>query len=77
MISSTEELREFSGRLVQAPWVGLDTEADSLHAYPEKLCLLQVAIPGEAVLIDPLADIHLEPLWEALDEREMIFHAAD
>ena len=61
----------------QAPWVGLDTEADSLHAYPEKLCLLQVAIPEEAVLIDPLADIHLEPLWEALDDREIIFHAAD
>lgn len=77
MISSTEELKEFANRLRQAPWVGLDTEADSLHAYPEKLCLLQLAIPGEAVLIDPLADLHLEPLWEALDDREIIFHAAD
>lgn len=77
VISSTEELKEFAVRLRHAPWVGLDTEADSLHAYPEKLCLLQVAIPGEAVLIDPLADLHLEPLWEALDEREIIFHAAD
>jgi len=77
VISDTEQLREFAARLRQAPWVGLDTEADSLHAYPEKLCLLQVAIPDEAVLIDPLADIHLEPLWEALDDREIIFHAAD
>jgi ribonuclease D len=77
VISSTGELNEFASRLRQAAWVGLDTEADSLHAYPEKLCLLQVAIPGEAVLIDPLADLHLEPLWSALDDREIIFHAAD
>ena len=77
VISSTEELKDFADRLREAPWVGLDTEADSLHAYPEKLCLLQLAIPGEAVLIDPLADLHLEPLWEALDDREVIFHAAD
>lgn len=77
VISTTSELKDFAARLRQAPWVGLDTEADSLHAYPEKLCLLQVAIPDEAVLIDPLADLHLEPLWEALDDREVIFHAAD
>lgn len=57
--------------------MAIDTEADSLHAYPEKLCLLQIAIEGEAVLVDPLADVHLEPLWEAFDGREMILHAAD
>ena len=77
VIDGTEQLRELGTRVRQAAWVALDTEADSLHAYPEKLCLLQLAIPGEAVLIDPLADIHLEPLWGALDEREVIFHAAD
>lgn len=77
VIDGMETLRALSGRVRQAAWVALDTEADSLHAYPEKLCLLQLAIPGEAALIDPLADLHLEPLWEALDEREVIFHAAD
>ena len=77
VISTSEELKEFASRLRHAAWVALDTEADSLHAYPEKLCLLQIAIPGEAVLVDPLADLHLEPLWSALDDREIIFHAAD
>lgn len=77
MISTTEELRELAARVRHAPWVALDTEADSLHAYPEKLCLLQLAIPDGSVLVDPLADLHLEPLWEALDHREIIFHAAD
>lgn len=77
VIHTAEELKEFSVRVSTAPWVAVDTEADSLHAYPEKLCLLQVAIPGEERLIDPLADIHLEPVWEAFDHHEIIFHAAD
>ena len=77
VIDNAVELNGFAARVHAAPWVAVDTEADSLHAYPEKLCLLQVAIPGEERLVDPLADIHLEPLWEAFDRHEIIFHAAD
>jgi ribonuclease D len=77
VIDTAVELGEFAARVSAAPWVSVDTEADSLHAYPEKLCLLQVAIPGEERLVDPLADMHLEPLWEAFDRHEIIFHAAD
>lgn len=77
LISTTAELQQLSAEVRQAPWIALDTEADSLHAYPEKLCLVQLAIPGKEVLVDPLADLHLEPLWDALENRELIFHAAD
>jgi ribonuclease D len=55
----------------------LDTEADSLHAYPAKLCLLQFSIPGADELVDPLADIDLAPLWETLRERELLLHGSD
>ncbi len=77
VIESGSELRELASRVATAPWVGIDTEADSLHSYPEKMCLLQLAIPGEVQLVDPLADFHLEPLWEAFDRHELILHAAD
>ncbi len=77
MIETGSELRELAARVAAAPWVGIDTEADSLHSYPEKMCLLQLAIPGEVQLVDPLADVHLEPLWEAFDRHELILHAAD
>lgn len=77
MISTTAELRELASRVSESDWVALDTEADSLHAYPEKLCLLQVGVPGGEFLVDPLADLHLEPLWEAMDDHCIIFHAAD
>jgi len=77
VISTAADLQDFAARVHAAPWVAVDTEADSLHAYPEKLCLIQVAIPGEERLVDPLADLHMEPLWEAFDRHELILHAAD
>ncbi|HTH46890.1 MAG TPA: HRDC domain-containing protein [Candidatus Limnocylindria bacterium] len=77
MIQTAAELSELAARIHDAPWVGIDTEADSLHAYPEKLCLLQIAIPEGAYLVDPLADLHLEPIWEAFDKHELILHASD
>ena len=57
--------------------VALDTEADSLHSYFEKLCLIQLSLPGENYLIDPLAGISLQPLFDLLAERELLLHGAD
>ena len=54
MIDRETTLAGFLPNLRSAPWVALDTEADSLHCYPEKLCLLQISIPEHDVLVDPL-----------------------
>ena len=77
MIDSDEKLSEFLVRLRQSAWVALDTEADSLHAYPEKLCLLQITTPSGDELIDPLTRINLEPLLAALTQHELIMHGSD
>ena len=77
MIDTTEKLAEFLPRLRDAGWGAIDTEADSLHAYPEKLCLLQISVPNEDLLVDPLAGFELEPLLEVLRARELILHGAD
>jgi len=58
-------------------WVAVDTEADSLHAYPEKLCLLQFSLESGDYLVDSLAGLDLSPLLDALRNRELIFHGAD
>jgi ribonuclease D len=58
-------------------WVAVDTEADSLHAYPEKLCLLQFSVETGDFLVDTLAGLDLSPLLNALRNRELIFHGAD
>lgn len=57
--------------------VCLDTEADSLHHYHEKLCLLQVACGGRFALVDPLAVTDVSPLLALLDRYELWFHGAD
>ncbi len=77
MIRDAQQLTAFLPQLRTAEWVTLDTEADSLHAYPEKLCLLQLSLPGRDVLIDPLAALDLRPLLAELRHRELILHGGD
>ena len=57
--------------------VAVDTEADSLHCYREKLCLLQLSIPGHDFVIDPLALSNLDSLAAVLKPREIVLHGAD
>ncbi len=61
----------------QSSWAAVDTEADSLHHYFEKLCLVQVSIPGEDYLIDPLCSLNLSPLVEVLNPKTILMHGAD
>jgi ribonuclease D len=77
VIDTEEKLVEFLPELRAADWVSLDTEADSLHAYPEKVCLIQISIAGKDVLVDPLAEVKLDPLLDALNAHELIMHGAD
>jgi len=77
VIDTDDKLAGFLPGLRKAKWVALDTEADSLHAYPEKLCLIQISIEGQDELIDPLAQIDLAPVIEELARHEMIMHGAD
>ena len=77
MIDTAEKLAEWVPRIRAADWLALDTEADSLHAYPEKLCLIQISFPGADELIDPLASADLSGFLDALGGRELILHGAD
>jgi len=77
VIDSVSKLEQILPELTAAPWLAVDTEADSLHSYPEKLCLLQVSYPDHDELVDTLADIDLQPLWDTLQPRELILHGAD
>jgi ribonuclease D len=77
VIDSDAKLDGFLSELSGADWVALDTEADSLHAYPEKVCLIQVSLAGGDQLIDPLAPTGLERLWTELKKHELILHGAD
>jgi ribonuclease D len=77
VINSDGKLAEILPELQSADWVAMDTEADSLHAYPEKLCLIQISTARHDHLVDPLAEIDLTPLWPTLKKHQLILHGAD
>jgi ribonuclease D len=77
VIDSEQKLAAYLPVLLAADWVALDTEADSLHAYPEKVCLIQISTASGDRLVDPLARLKLAPLLNALSGHELIMHGAD
>jgi len=50
VIAGTRELASLISLIEAADRVALDTEADSLHSYREKLCLLQISVPHAVIL---------------------------
>jgi ribonuclease D len=79
-IRTPEELRALAESLRGAAAVAIDTEADSLHHYPGKLCLVQIAsAEGAAHLVDPLALPTLAALGPLCADPATvkILHAAD
>ncbi len=77
VIDTQAKLEAFLPVLKAAEWLAIDTEADSLHSYPEKVCLIQISTAAGDWLVDPLADMDIDPFLDALVGRELIFHAAD
>jgi ribonuclease D len=61
--------------------IALDTEADSMHSYFHKVCLIQVSANGHNMVIDPLAigpdDLVL--LWNVVGDPAIpvLMHGAD
>src|SRR5258706_557326 len=77
VIETHQKRKDFVPQLRSTEWIAIDTEADSLHAYPERLCLIQVSVPGSDELLDPLASVDLNPVFELFRKHELILHGAD
>lgn len=57
--------------------VYFDLEADSMHHYHAKICLMQVLAKGTCWLVDPLARLDVQPLRAALAHKPLIGHGLD
>lgn len=82
-LTTTQDLAAFCEAAHDQPYVTVDTEFLRERTYYSKLCLLQLALPGEgdenAVLVDPLAEgLSLEPLYALFRDTNVVkvFHAA-
>jgi ribonuclease D len=79
LITTTDALAAACGRLARHSYVTVDTEFLRETTYYPKLCLVQLAAPEEAVLVDPLADgINLDPFLDLMADPNVVkvFHSA-
>jgi ribonuclease D len=88
LIATSAQLTELLEKIEPVDRVAIDTEADSLHCYREKLCLLQVSLPAAVsdrgydnaardYIVDPLAALDLASLCAVLAQKEIVLHGAD
>ncbi len=79
LVTQQSQLAAMLQHLRGQPSIAVDTEADSLYAYREKVCLIQISIPDADYLIDPLARLDLHPIGPLLANPRIqkVFHAAE
>jgi ribonuclease D len=73
IVDSTAGLVELAKELENAPYIALDTEFMRDSTYWPKLCLIQIAAPGVAAIIDPLAEgLDLAPFFELVKNPKIV-----
>ncbi len=79
MITSTADLVAHVDDWADKALLAIDTESNSLHAYREQVCLIQLSTRDQDFIIDPLHVENLDPLGKLLADPqiEIVFHAAD
>ena len=79
LIQSAEGFAKLVGDLKKQAHIAVDTESNSLHAYHERVCLIQFSTPERDYILDPLALEDLSPLAPIFSNPriEKIFHAAE
>lgn len=76
-VDSPAGVAEMVAHLRGQPQVALDTEADNLHHYETRVCLMQLSAGGRQFIVDTLAGLDLRPLFAELAARPLIMHGSD
>ncbi|MEO8612813.1 MAG: HRDC domain-containing protein [Chloroflexota bacterium] len=71
--------RDLVRQLSTEPLIAIDTESNSLYAYRERVCLVQISTRSADYIIDPLRIADMTPLGSLLADPkiEKVFHAAE
>src|SRR5689334_23690464 len=78
-IDRQETFDAVAGDIASQSVIAVDTEADSLHSYFDKVCLIQISIPEHDYVVDPLARVDLSRFGKVLADPAVtkILHGAD
>ena len=77
LVTDAAGVEQIAARARAAGRCAIDTEFFWERTYAPVLCLVQIAVDGEVVLIDPLAGAPLEPIAELIADPavEILMHA--
>ena len=78
-IDNVHDLESLANRLSKQKVIAVDIEADSLHHYAPKICLIQISTSKETFILDPIATLSIAPLSPLFESTKIkkIFHGAD
>lgn len=78
-IDHDKAFRRLVSNLASEPLIAIDTESNSMYAYRERLCLLQISTRQADYIVDPLRIADLSPLGPLLINPaiEKVFHSAE
>jgi len=79
LVADQADLDRLVRALAEFPVVAVDTESNSLHAYRERVCLIQFSTPAADYIVDPLRVKDLRPLapFFSSPAQQKVFHAAE
>lgn len=79
LVASETAWRACLAALWAAPRLAIDLEANSMYAYAERACLIQISTEDTDFILDPLAPLDLSGLGDIIADPtvEKIFHAAE
>jgi ribonuclease D len=79
LVTNQEEWQSCLNSLQTQSRLAIDLEANSLYAYREQICLIQITIPSQDFIIDPLSNLDLSELGNLISnpQLEKVFHAAE
>lgn len=76
-VDSPEGMRQLLEQMDKTATVYLDLEADSMHHFYAKICLIQILVEDRCYLVDPLSEISLDDFLKKLSGKLVVLHGAD
>lgn len=79
LVTTTERYQKMIAHLKGQTAIAIDTESNSLFAYQERVCLIQLSAKTQDFLLDPFAFDDLSALGELIADEtiEKLLHAGD
>lgn len=79
IVNTSEAYQQMLAHLAEQDTIAIDTESNSLHAYHERVCVIQLSSPTADFLLDPFVFTNLNALGElfARSNIQKVFHAGD